>query len=68
MELKRWDYFRSGVRLVWEIDPRSRTVSVYTSADAPTVLTAEDTLDGGEVLPGFVLPLRELFSELDRHG
>jgi len=65
---KRGEYFRAGVRLVWEIDPRARTVRVYTSETAFTDLTAADTLDGGAVLPGFTLALAQLFAELDRHG
>jgi Uma2 family endonuclease len=68
MTLKRQDYFNATVRLVWEIDPRARTVSVYTGPDAVTVLSESDTLDGGAVLPGFTLVLRELFAELDSHG
>ena len=32
------------------------------------MLDASQTLDGGDVLPGFVLPLAELFGELDRQG
>jgi Uma2 family endonuclease len=68
MRLKRQDYFTAGVRLVWEVDPDARTISVYTAPDGPTVLGEADTLDGGPVLPGFTLPLRELFAELDQHG
>lgn len=68
MGVKRQDYFTTGVELVWEIDPDARTVAVYTSATDVTTLTAADTLDGGSVLPGFVLPLHDLFAELDRHG
>lgn len=68
MARKRREYFTAGVRLVWEIDPRARTVRVYTSETAFTDLTATDTLDGGTVLPGFTLPLNQLFAELDRHG
>jgi Uma2 family endonuclease len=68
MRLKRQDYFAAGVRLVWEVDPVARTVSVYTAVEGPVVLTAADTLDGGAVLPGFVLPLNELFAELDEQG
>jgi Uma2 family endonuclease len=68
MRLKRQDYFTARVRLVWEVDPEARTVSVYTAPDGPTVLTEADTLDGGGVLPGFTLPLRDLFGELDRQG
>lgn len=68
MTLKRSDYFAAGVRLVWEVDPVARTVSVYTAVDNPVVLTEGDTLDGGSVLPGFTLPLPDFFGELDRHG
>lgn len=68
MSVKRHDYFTSGVELVWEIDPATSTVAVYASARDVTALTAADTLDGGSVLPGFTLPLQDLFAELDRHG
>src|SRR5262245_53507087 len=68
MARKRHDYFAAGVRLVWQIDPDARTVSAYTAPEPPTVLAEADTLDGGAVLPGFALPLRDLFAELDRHG
>jgi Uma2 family endonuclease len=68
MAVKRQDYFGAGVELVWEIDPERRTVVVYTSATQGTTLGPSDTLDGGVVLPGFVLPLQELFGELDRQG
>ncbi len=68
MRRKRDDYFSVGVRLVWEIDPDTRTCSVYTAPDAVTTLTEADAVDGGDVLPGFRLPLRDLFAELDRQG
>jgi Uma2 family endonuclease len=68
MSRKRGEYFRAGVRLVWEIDPRTRTARVYTSETVFTDLTAGDELDGDPVLPGFRLPLAVLFAELDRHG
>jgi len=68
MRLKRQDYFSVGVRLVWEVDPVAHTVTVYTAPDSSTVLAEADTLDGGAVLPGFAVPLREFFAELDRRG
>lgn len=55
------EYFEAGVRLVWYIDPKKRIVTVYTAPDRSTVLRIDDTLDGGDVLPGFTLPLRQLF-------
>jgi Uma2 family endonuclease len=66
MVRKRRDYFRAGGKLFWEVDPRKRTVRVYTSPDALTELNAADTLGGGKVLPGFRLALRDLFAQLDR--
>jgi len=67
MEEKLDDYFRTGTSLVWFVDPRRRTVEVYTARDQMKLLTEADTLDGGTLLPGFQLPLRELFAELDPH-
>ena len=64
MDDKLADYFASGARLVWYVDPKSRTVSVYASPAAPTVLTESDALAGEPVLPGFSVPVKELFAEL----
>lgn len=67
MARKRREYFQAGVRLVWQIDARARTAAVYTSAEQPAVVLREDqALDSGDVLPGFALPLHDLFAELDR--
>ena len=68
MARKRRDYFTSGVLQVWMADPAARTVDVYTNETQFTRLTEADVLDGGAVLPGFRLPLRDWFAELDRHG
>ena len=68
MARKRREYFAAGVRLVWEVDPRARTVAVYEVPDQPTILEVGQTLEGGQVLPGFALPLADLFTELDRQG
>jgi Uma2 family endonuclease len=65
MERKLGEYFLSGVRLVWMIDPRKRSAEVYTAADAPdAILDETQALDGGDVLPAFRLPLAELFARL----
>ena len=66
MARKRREYFAAGVQLVWEVNPRSRTVTVYNEPEQSTILDATMTLDGGEVLPGFLLPLADLLGELDR--
>ena len=60
---KRRDFFTHGTRLVWQVDERKRFVEVYTSPKKPDQrLGIDDTLDGGDVLPGFKLTLRKLFS------
>jgi Uma2 family endonuclease len=63
MARKRREYFASGTRLVWQIDPRRRTLAVYTSPTDHVTLTEADTLGGGDLLPGFTLPLAELFND-----
>ncbi|MFT3785412.1 MAG: Uma2 family endonuclease [Tepidisphaeraceae bacterium] len=66
MQIKRQECFASGTKLVWEIDWRTRTVEVYTRPESPdATLTEADTLDGGSVLPGFSVPIKQLFSVLD---
>jgi Uma2 family endonuclease len=64
MARKLKEYFLSEVRLVWYIDPRTRTVRVYTSPDEVTELDETDSLDGGAVLPGFSVPVSRLFEQL----
>jgi Uma2 family endonuclease len=64
MERKLADYFAAGVRLVWLIDPRARTVRIHTASDQSSLLDDRQTLDGGDVLPGFALPLGQLFAQL----
>jgi Uma2 family endonuclease len=68
MERKRGEYFAAGVQLIWEVNPDTRTVVVYTPDGTINRLNISQSLDGGFVLPGFVLEIGELFSELDRHG
>ena len=65
MQRKRREYFEAGVRLIWLIDLKTRTVDIYTDIERVTSRGEADTLDGGLVLPGFTLELRALFAELD---
>jgi Uma2 family endonuclease len=64
MNRKLKEYLRAGVELVWYIDPEKQTVTVYTSRKDATMLTAKDTLTGGDVLPGFKVPVAQLFAGL----
>lgn len=66
MRRKLIEYFDAGVEVVWFLEPQRRTLRVYTSLTDSTLLTEEDDLDGGDILPGFRLPLRELFEAVNR--
>jgi Uma2 family endonuclease len=66
MEVKRGEYFQGGARLVWEIDPPTRTARMYTNRDQFQEIDLNGSLDGSDVLPGFVLPLRQLFDRAGR--
>lgn len=66
MSRKRREYFHAGVRMVWMVDPRERTVAVYTSITDYVILDEDGSLDGGDVLPGLKISLAEVFAELDR--
>ena len=68
MARKRREYFAAGVRLVWVVDPELRIVTVFTGPEQWTSLAESETLEGGDLLPGFQLPLSALFAELDRQG
>ena len=67
MSRKRREYFHAGVRLVWMVDPRERTVAVYTSINDYEILDEDQVLGGHDVLPGLEIPLADVFAELDRH-
>ena len=66
MSRKRREYFHAGVRLVWMIDPRERTVAAYTSITDYSIIDDSGKLSGRDVLPGLEIELAELFAELDR--
>jgi Uma2 family endonuclease len=57
------DYFQAGTPLVWVIYPGTRQVYVYTSVSAVRILLEPADLDGGDLLPGFHLPLNRLFED-----
>ena len=62
MERKLQEYLAAGVRLAWYVLPGPQEIHVYT-AERHDVLTLDQELAGGDVLPGFVLPVRQLFEE-----
>jgi Uma2 family endonuclease len=66
MQTKRMDYFLAGVELMWVVDPRSRTVEVWTSQNSSVTLKDSQFLTGGSVLPGFRLKVKQLFAGLEQ--
>ena len=56
---KTWLSF--GARMVWVVNPKQRTVSVYRSGADVTTLTEGDSLDGETVVPGFRCDVKEIF-------
>ncbi|QDV33086.1 hypothetical protein ElP_09280 [Tautonia plasticadhaerens] len=60
---KMAEYLANGARLGWLIDPLDGTVEIYRPGREPETLTKPERVDGGDVLPGFVLEPRGILSE-----
>ena len=60
MQRKIRQLLAAGTALIWIVHPETRTVEVHTRSGA-TTLEEDDTLRGGDVLPGFEIPVREIF-------
>jgi Uma2 family endonuclease len=60
------DYFLAGTRLVWVIQPRTQSAEIFTSPTDRKRIGTRGSLDGSTIIPGFRLPLADLFSCLDR--
>lgn len=55
-------WLAAGTHLVWVVNPKDETVTIHESGHAPRRLGASDTLDGAPLLPGFRLPVADLFA------
>lgn len=62
VEEKVFDWLDAGCRMVVVVSPRKRTATIYRSRTDIVALTEGEELDGGDVAPGWRLPLRELFA------
>ncbi len=60
------ELFELGTRLVWVVDPATESAAVYTRGKKPKRVGPGDVLEGGKVLPGFRLPLSDLFAAVKR--
>lgn len=59
---KLGEYFDAGAEQVWLIRPEAGTLTVYGTSVEPVVLTGDDTLDGGDLLPGFQCRVADIFA------
>lgn len=66
MQEKLQEYFAGGTRLVWYINPETRSARVYTSPDRHTFVDEQGVLDGADVLPGFQLQLGDIFARAEK--
>ncbi len=66
IDRKRREYFEAGVELVWIVYPVTITIEVWTTPRDCHLVGIDDTLDGGSVLPGFTLSIREWFQRAKR--
>jgi Uma2 family endonuclease len=55
------DYLARGVRLVWVVDPKKKTVTTHAPQSTPVTLGVDDILDAGDVVPGFTCPVSRIF-------
>jgi len=54
-------WLATGTRTVWVAEPRNRTVTIHVAGLENRTLTAEETLEGGEILPGFTCKVSDFF-------
>ena len=63
MKMKVADYMAVGT-VVWVVYPETHDVEVFHPAQAVQILGIDDTLAGGDILPGFTLPVKEIFPKV----
>ncbi|MGH9961381.1 MAG: Uma2 family endonuclease, partial [Pyrinomonadaceae bacterium] len=63
VEEKVTAWLEAGARVVWVVSPKLHAVTVYRSLIDIVTLTKKDTLDGGDVVPGFHIIVEEIFRD-----
>jgi Uma2 family endonuclease len=64
MEVKVFKWLDAGCQMVIVVNPNRRAATVYRSRTDVLVLGENDAIDGADVVPGWKLPLREIFGAL----
>jgi Uma2 family endonuclease len=62
LDLKVTEYLQAGVRLVWVVYPDSNKVNVFRPGQLAARLSVGDFPDGEDVVPGFSLPVADIFA------
>jgi Uma2 family endonuclease len=57
---KMQEYMENGTRLGWLIDPKNKRVEIYRAGRDVEIIQNPETLSGEDVLPGFVLDLKDI--------
>ncbi len=65
MHQKIVEYFAHGTRLLWKVDPNEHSILVYHSPEPDSLLRMGDSLEGEDLVPGFSMPVAELFQAWD---
>src|SRR5262245_28484939 len=63
LQRKATEYLQAGVRMVWIVDPKDETVTVYRLPDQGVKRSGDQLIDGEDVLPGFSCPASRFFED-----
>jgi hypothetical protein len=62
LQAKRLMYFKAGTRQIWNVYPDTKLIEIHHKHGS-NVYGIDDTISGGDVLPNFSLPVRDIFPE-----
>ena len=57
------EWLNGGAQLVWVVSPKRKSVTVYRATGPSSILSAAETLDGGDTLPGFKIRVGDIFAQ-----
>lgn len=60
------EFFFAGMRIAWVIFPKKRVADIYTAPDDKTRIDIAGSLDAGAAIPGFRMPMADLFARTRR--
>jgi Uma2 family endonuclease len=63
MQRKVEHYLKAGVEIIWVVDPAAKSVTIHRVAANPVTLGVADTLQVGDLIPDFSLPVADVFRD-----